>query len=145
MIRANNPEIHELGLQRQLADRIRLGFYLAMAAVLLAAAAIVTGSAGQGILIGGVVGLFAHWRMTATCKMTLSDPNTLELARSALLEHRYEPFQGRTDQYRLTLPRLLFFNQQDVFFEPTNGGGASVVGPRNVLTMIQRQISGGKQ
>lgn len=145
MILATNPEIHELSLRRQLADRIRLGFYLAMAAALLAVAAIVTGSAGQGILIGGLVGLFAHWRMTATCRMTLCTPNTLELARSALLEHRYEPFQGRTDQYRLTLPRFLFFNQQDVFFEPNDVGGTSMVGPRNVLTMVKRQISGGKQ
>lgn len=140
MILASNPEIHELGVQHQLSDRIRLGFYLAMAAALLVIAAIVAKSAGQAILAGGLVGLFAHWRMTATCRMTIYDAKALELARSALLEHRYQPFQGRADHYRLSLPRLLFFNQQDVFLDLENGA-VSVVGPRNVLTMIKRQIS----
>ena len=144
MVLASNPDIRELGIQHQLADRIRLGFYLAMVAALFGVAAIVARSAGQGILVGGLVGLFAHWRMTATCEMALHGANALELARSALLDHRYHPFQGRKDHYRLTLPRILFFNQQDVFFNVGNDA-ASVVGPRNVLTMIKKQISGGEQ
>lgn len=143
MILASNPDIHELGIQHQLADRVRLGFYLVMVAALFGVAAVVARSAGQGILVGGLVGLFAHWRMTATCEMALHGANALELARSALLDHRYQPLQEREDHYRLTLPRILFFNQQDVFFNVGNDA-ASVVGPRNVLTMIKKQISGGE-
>ena|SRR5690242_251051 len=135
-----NIDIRELSFRQQFSDRVRLVFYICLMFLVVGVAYLASGPGGQGILIGGLVGTLAHWKLTSTSEVILPEAWMSAEARSIIERSRYRPLVGTTNHYRLELPRWMFFNQQDVFFDRDNHGNTVVVGPKNVLTMIKRKI-----
>jgi hypothetical protein len=119
---------------------VRLVFYICLIVLIVGIAYLVSGPGGQGILIGGLAGTLAHWNLTSTSEVTLSEPWMSAEAHNIIESSRYRPLFGSRNHYRLELPRWMFFNQQDVFFDHDSNGKTVVVGPKNVLAMIRRKL-----
>lgn len=133
-------DVRELSLRQQFSDRVRLVFYICLIALVVGIAYVVSGPGGRGLLIGGLVGTLAHWKLTSTSQVVLPQYWMSAEVRVIIESSRYRPFLGAINHYRLELPRWMFFNQQDVFFDHDDNGNTIVVGPKNVLTMIKRKL-----
>ncbi|MGH9437959.1 MAG: hypothetical protein ACRD22_08695, partial [Terriglobia bacterium] len=109
-----NYKIHLLKFSDQWNDKFRDLFYFCMIIVLLIIAIVIGGTEGQAVLVGGLFGLISHWFSTYKCFMDLPDLLDDKKMRNIIEVFRYRKLNKNLDHYRLDLPRILYFNHQDI-------------------------------
>lgn len=138
-MKLNKTRIHECGIKDQFSDLVRTVFYLFLIGCLLVCTRFMTDSGlRQAVVVGGIIGLLVHWMNTRRCFFVLDDKHQLKTVRNCLDNMKYSAFIGG-NHYRLTLPRWMYFNHQDVQIN-VNDDMITVTGPRLVLNAIAKKI-----
>lgn len=135
-----NLRIHECGIKEQFSDKVRVLCYSSLIAIVLVFSLFISDHGmAKSIVIGSISGLFAHWLMTRRMFIVLTDYSDFSRTKNILRKLKYTEF-GNNDHFRLTLPRWMFFDHQDVYIERTNNM-ITVTGPRYVLISVRKRLT----
>lgn len=137
---AYNLQIRSLPFREQVKDKIRVLFYLTLLLLLLLSSLFIPSLIERvGIVVGGFLGLFVHWRTTRRCSISLASPITRRDIEDILLRLKHVSVEGSKDVYRPDLSRMLYFDSQIVEIE-NQPDVISVIGPKLVLSVVIKRL-----
>lgn len=94
--------------------------------------------AAQGMIVGGIVGIFLHWR--ATEKSSVNFKTNLVPHAKTWLEMKGYIFNQSKNEYIPNIHRLLRFDSQNIKFERISDSCINMVGPYYILKMFLKNM-----
>ena len=131
-----------LPLREQLHDRWRFLFYVALLSLIVTIYFLLGGKTdSKGILIGGFIGLFAHWQVTCVSLLNVNNKRFVESDVERWLLNKGYIHSENPGEYIPRLHRLLRFNSQNVRIQYDNTV-AQIYGPLFLVKKISRFLAG---
>lgn len=131
--------IRLLGCSKQIADKPRDAFCASVIAGLAIVSIIIGGDVGKAVLIGGIAGVTMHVAATWKCVMTLPKWCYDRDVRPIVESLGYKQCGDNPLKFRVNLPRMLYFDHQDVLISNV-ACHTSLVGPMYVLKIIRSRL-----
>lgn len=94
--------------------------------------------AARGIVIGAVVGVFFHWRVTE--KASLRIKNTLVPYAKNWVEAKGYASVEASNEFIPDTHRLLRFDSQNIWFSQVDESSTSMFGPYYILKMFAKSL-----
>lgn len=132
-------KINFLGIIEQIDDKARDIFCLSVILVLIFVAIFVSGNVGRAVFWGGISGISVHLFYTWKCVIILPEACYKNEIFSIIESLGYKQTQIDSQRFRIDLPRLLYFDHQDVCFSNFKGR-TKIIGPRYILSIMRRKI-----
>ena len=137
-------DIKRLDIRRQFQDVWKIGFYIFLILVIIFIYLFSTRSyTFQGVLFGGIFGVFGHLRATWISSTIIPFKNkTAKEIKDWFVSIHYD---NKEDNILVPMfPRLLRFNAQNIFLKERirqSDKDTMVIGPYYVLKQLKRHLS----
>ena len=131
--------VNRCSVKDQFSDIWKLIFDIALIAIILVVALFIGArGAAQGMLIGAIFGIAAHWSITAKASICI-DNMLLPYARTWVEQKGYVPCKDDSELMPNT-HRLLRFDSQNIKFLPSDESKTMMFGPYYILKQFQKSI-----
>lgn len=131
--------IFECKVSDQFSDKVRTACYLLLIAiVLLLSPFFADRGLFRAMAVGAFCGLLCHWVATRRVFIVLRHNYDLIKLPEILSKLGYKELD-KNGNYRLTLPRWMYFNHQDINL-CNRSNMVTVSGPRHALKSIRRRL-----
>jgi hypothetical protein len=130
-----------LSFHAQLRDRWRFAFYVLLLWIIVAIYYwFGVRVDAYGILVGGFMGMFAHWHATCISELKIASANFSEGDVARWLLNRGYVSSNKPGEYMPRLHRLLRFNSQNVCVD-YDGKTVKIYGPLFITKKIARMLA----